>query len=206
MNRSLFTLTAIIACEAALAPVALAANSQSLPPDSVYHVEATLAPASGVSLEWRALHGKPRVVAMFYASCRAVCPMIVESARAVQRALPEAERGRVGFVLISMDPRRDSPAALAKLQAERHLDPSSWQLLQPGERDVRALAAVLGVRYRELADGEFNHTTTLVLLDAEGRVLARTENIGAAGDKTFSDAVRAAATGGRRPSAGPQGR
>ena len=199
MSRGLLSFTASIACAAALTPLTRAATADSLPPDSVYHVEATLAPASGESLEWRALRGKPRVVAMFYASCRAVCPMIVESARAVQRNLPEAERRRVGFVLISMDPRRDSPAALAKLQAERHLDPASWLLLQPGERDVRALAAVLGVRYRELADGEFNHTTTLVLLDAEGRVLARTESIGASGDKTFSDAVRAAATGRQEP-------
>ena len=199
MNRRLQVLTILLACAAGLAPVARAATAQSLPPDSVYHVEATLAPASGESLEWRALRGKPRVVAMFYASCRAVCPMIVESARAVQRALPEAERERVGFVLISMDPRRDNPAALAKLQAERHLDPASWLLLQPGERDVPAMAAVLGVRYRELADGEFNHTTTLVLLDAEGRVLARTENIGASGDKTFSDAVRATAAGRKSP-------
>jgi protein SCO1/2 len=128
----LLALPVLIAWAAGLSPVARAADAQSLPPDSVYNVEATLAPARGESLEWRALRGKPRVVAMFYASCRAVCPMIVESARAVQRALPEAERGRVGFVLISMDPRRDSPAALARLQAERHLDPASWLLLQPG--------------------------------------------------------------------------
>ena len=199
MNLRLLALTALIACTAGPAPVVRAGVTHSLPPDSVYHVVAMLAPASGQALEWRALRGKPRVVAMFYASCRAVCPMIVESARAVQRSLSEAERGRVGFVLISMDPRRDNPAALAKLQTERHLDPASWLLLQPGERDVRALAAVLGVRYRELADGEFNHTTTLVLLDAEGRVLARTENVGAAGDKAFSDAVRAAATGRQAP-------
>jgi protein SCO1/2 len=199
LNLRLLALAALIACTAGPAPVVRAGATQSLPPDSVYHVEASLAAASGQALEWRALRGKPRVVAMFYASCRAVCPMIVESARAVQRSLPEAERGRVGFVLISMDPRRDNPAALAKLQTERHLDPASWLLLQPGERDVRALAAVLGVRYRELADGEFNHTTTLVLLDAEGRVLARTENVGAAGDKAFSDAVRAAATGRQAP-------
>jgi protein SCO1/2 len=199
LNLRLLALTALIACTAGPAPVVRAGVTHSLPPDSVYHVEASLAAASGQALEWRALRGKPRVVAMFYASCRAVCPMIVESARAVQRSLSEAERGRVGFVLISMDPRRDNPAALAKLQTERHLDPASWLLLQPGERDVRALAAVLGVRYRELADGEFNHTTTLVLLDAEGRVLARTENVGAAGDKAFSDAVRAAATGRQAP-------
>jgi protein SCO1/2 len=178
-----------------LVPASRAADPKPLPPESVYHVDATLVPAGGGTLEWRALRGKPRVVTMFYASCRAVCPMIVESARAVQRSLPVAERGRVGFVLISMDPRRDSPDALARVQSERHLDPGSWLLLQPGERDVRPLAAILGVRYRELADGEFNHTTTLVLLDADGRVLARTENIGAAGDKAFSDAVRQSAAG-----------
>ena len=199
MNRRLRAFAAALSFAASLAPAARAAAVEPLPPDSVYHVEATLAAANGKSLEWRALRGTPRVVAMFYASCQAVCPMIVESARAVQRALPEAERGRVGFVLISMDPQRDSPAALAKLQAERHLDAASWLLLQPGERDVRALAAVLGVRYRELADGEFNHTTTLVLLDAEGRVIARTENVGAAGDKTFLDAVRTAAAGRQAP-------
>ncbi len=92
-----------------------------------------------------------------------------------------------------MDPARDTPETLAKVQRERHLDPPSWILLQPAAADVRPLAAILGVRYRALADGEFNHTTTLVLLDAEGRVLARTEQIGAAGDPEFAAAVRAAA-------------
>lgn len=196
MNRRLLALTAALACAAGSVPASRAGETKPLPPDSVYHVDATLVPAGGGSLEWRALRGQPRVVTMFYASCRAVCPMIVESARAVQRSLPAGERGRVGFVLVSMDPQRDDSGALARVQSERHLDPSTWLLLQPGEQDVRSLAAILGVRYRELADGEFNHTTTLVLLDADGRVLARTENIGAAGDKAFSDAVRAAAGGG----------
>ena len=120
--------------------------------------------------------------------------MIVESARAVQRSLPEPDRTRVGFVLVTMDPSRDTPETLAKVQHERHLDATSWMLLRPEPADVRPLAAILGVRYRQLADGEFNHTTTLVLLDGDGRVLARTEKIGAAGDPAFSEAVRAAAT------------
>jgi protein SCO1 len=172
---------------------AFGGDATPLPPDSVYHIDATLAPAGGGPVEWRSLRGKPRVVTMFYSTCRAVCPMIVESARAVQRSLPEPDRSRVGFVLVTMDPKRDNPATLAQVQAARHLDPPGWLLLQPREQDVRTLAAILGVRYRQLADGEFNHTTTLVLLDAEGRVLARTENIGAAGDQAFADAVRAAA-------------
>jgi protein SCO1 len=135
----------------------------------------------------------PRVVTMFYSTCRAVCPMIVESARAVQRGLPERDRARMGFVLVTMDPARDTPETLARVQRERHLDSPSWTLLRPAAADVRSLAAILGVRYRALADGEFNHTTTLVLLDAEGRVLARTEKIGAAGDPEFLEAARVAA-------------
>ena len=185
-----------------LASLAAATGSTDEPPlpgDSVYHVDATLTRASGDAIDWRALRGKPRVVTMFYSTCRSVCPMIVESARAVQRGIPAADRGRVGFVLLTMDPRRDTPEALATVQRERHLDPATWLLLQPDEADVRRLGAILGVRYRALADGEYNHTSTLVLLDADGRVLARTENIGSAGDPAFVEAVHAAAAAARKP-------
>ena len=58
------------------------------------------------------------------------------------------------------------------------------------EKGVRTLAALLGVRYRVLADGEFNHTSALILLDAEGRVVARTETLGSKPDPVFLAAVR----------------
>jgi len=193
VNGVLRVLGACLALSLPHSGVADDAGGTPLPADSVYQVDANLARTDGSQVEWRSLRGMPRVVTMFYSTCRAVCPMIVESARAVQRSLPEGDRAQVGFVLVSMDPARDTPAALAKAQRERHLDPESWLLLQPDPEDVRPLAAILGVRYRLLADGEFNHTTTLVLLDGDGRVLARTEKIGAAGDPAFGAAVRAAA-------------
>ena len=51
---------------------------------------------------------------------------------------------------------------------------------------------MLGIRYRELADGEFNHTSALVLLDSQGRVLARTERMGSQPDPEFLAVVRKA--------------
>lgn len=191
--RALWLIMASLAFASSMSANAGDAARTPLPPDSAYQVDATLMRAGRGEIEWRDLRGTPRVVTMFYSACRAVCPMIVESARAVQRGLPAADRGRVGFVLLTMDPARDTPVALATVQRDRHLDPATWLLLQPGESDVRTLAAILGVRYRALADGEFNHTTTLVLLDPDGRVLARTEKIGSAGDTAFVQAVRAAA-------------
>ena len=130
---------------------------------------------------------------MFYTSCQYICPLIVDSGKAIEKSLAPAERARVGLLLISMDPKRDTPAALMSVATKRKLDPARWTLARPAPDDVRSIAGVLGIRYRELADGEFNHTSALVLLDADGRILARTEQIGSRPDPEFVAAVRRAA-------------
>jgi protein SCO1/2 len=127
---------------------------------------------------------------MFYTTCRFVCPMIVDGAKSIQQSLSPDERARLGVTLISLDPKRDTPQVLARMQKERELDPASWTLARPDPQDVRAIAGLLGIRYRALADGEFNHTTVLVLLDADGRVIARTEGVGGLPDPAFLAAVR----------------
>ena len=62
---------------------------------------------------------------------------------------------------------------------------------QPQPADVRAIAGVLGVRYRVLDDGELNHTGVLVLLDAEGRVVARSSKTSGQVDPQFLTRTRA---------------
>jgi protein SCO1/2 len=48
------------------------------------------------------------------------------------------------------------------------------------------------VRYKQLPNGDFNHSSVLILLDADGRILARTEKIGSVPDPAFLAAVRKA--------------
>ena len=48
----------------------------------------------------------------------------------------------------------DDPAALTAVVDKRKLDASRWTLAAPPADEVRAVAGVLGVRYRKLADGE----------------------------------------------------
>jgi protein SCO1/2 len=194
------TLLAATGC--LLASLATAA----LPGDSVYQLPAALTDSNGTTLQWQDLRGKPRVASMFYTSCRYVCPLIVDSLKALERQLSDAERARIGFVLVSMDPARDTPEALARVVSERRLDPARWTLLRPRAEDLRAIAGILDVRYRGLADGELNHTTTLVLLDADGRVLARTDRVGAQGDPEFLAAVRKAIAGAPAVSGTASGR
>lgn len=175
----------------ALLPAA-AADPKPLPGNSVYQYQATLTDQSGRPVAWRGLRGKPRLVAMFYSNCPYMCPLIIEAGKGIDHALTPAERARLGVTMVSLDPKRDTPAALKALAAKRKVDPR-WQLLQPRPQDLRALAGLLQVRYRALADGEFNHTSAWILLDAEGRELARTEAMGPRPDPQFLAAVRKAA-------------
>ena len=190
MNASTWIRAALVGCLLATLPAV--AWQPPLPLDSVYQLDVELADQAGKRQPWRAQRGKPRLVAMFYTSCQYICPLIVESGKAIERQLTPAEQDRIGITLISMDPRRDTPKALAAVVAKRKLDTRRWTLASPRQDDVRQIAGVLGVRYRQLADGEFNHTSALVLLDAEGRVLARTEKMGSQPDPEFVASVRKA--------------
>ncbi|KAF1693129.1 SCO family protein [Pseudoxanthomonas koreensis] len=174
---------------AAPATTSAAATANALPGDSLYHLQAGLTDQHGKPLQWSDLRGQPQLVSMFYGNCHLMCPLILENAKALQKQLPEAERGRLGVAMLTLDPARDTPAAMAEV-AERHRTPEDWRYLVPAADDVRALASVLDVRYRFREDGSINHTSVLVLLDAEGRPLARSEVDGAAPDPAFLQQVR----------------
>ncbi len=51
---------------------------------------------------------------------------------------------------------------------------------------------LLDVQYRELDDGEFNHSSVITLLDPQGRVLARSSNLGGEPDAGFVETLRKA--------------
>jgi protein SCO1/2 len=158
--------------------------------DSVYQVPLPLVDQDGRAFDWSARRGHVQLVSMFYTSCQYICPLIVESGKAIERELSPAERARLRVLLVSMDPARDTPAALKRVAVQRKVDATRWTLARPRPQDVRALAGVLGIRYRQLEDGEFNHTSALVLLDGEGRVIARTERMGNRPDHEFVAAVK----------------
>lgn len=190
LDRVLLALGLALGLLAGHAPPAVAADAPpALPGDSLYHLQAGLTDQHGRALQWADLRGRPQLVSMFYANCHLMCPLILENAKAVQKQLPAATRERLGVAMVTLDPARDTPDAMAEV-AQRHRSPDGWRYLIPDPDDVRPLASVLDVRYRFREDGSINHTSVLVLLDADGRPLARSEVVGAAPDPVFLQQVR----------------
>jgi protein SCO1/2 len=166
----------------------------AVPPDSLFHVNPKLETADGRETTFAATGGRVQIVTMFYASCPMACPMIIGTLRNIDKALPVAERRNLGVLMVSIDPQGDSPAALKALAAEHRISDPRWTLARTTASDTRALAAALGIQYRALGNGDFDHSSTMVLLDAEGRVLARSSKLGVP-EPGFLDAIRKA-TGG----------
>ena len=52
------------------------------------------------------------VAAMMYSACTSVCPRVTEDMKVIAAQVSAVERPDVRFVLFSLDPDRDTPAAL----------------------------------------------------------------------------------------------
>lgn len=170
-----------------LVPSAWSAPTKELPlpANSIYQLSVPLTDQlgrSGKLGEWR---GKPVMISMFYSSCQFVCPRIVEALKRTEENLVT----KVPILMVSFDPARDDTAALKAMADERHIDSKFWTLARTDARNVRKLAAILGIQYRELDSGEFNHSSVIILLDAEGRVVGKTSTLGEA-DPAFVKLVR----------------
>jgi protein SCO1/2 len=189
LRRLLVPLLALVACAAAVAGTPPA---KPLPGDSVLRLADRYTDQDGRAFTLAQRRGKPQLVAMFYSSCKYACPLLIDSGKGVEHALTPTERGKLQILFISLDPVRDQPKQLSALATQRKLDRTRWTLATTDAAGVRRTAAVLGVRYRQLADGEFNHSSQLILLDREGRVLARTERLGPVADPDFVAKVKAA--------------
>jgi protein SCO1/2 len=138
---------------------------------SIYDLDITLRDTQGTRISLDAARGAPVLVTMFYASCAVACPALIDE---VKRTLRDVARDDVRVLLVTFDPARDTPEKLAELARVHRLD-ERWILAAPDGDGARELAAAIGYRYRALDNGEFYHGATIVLLDGDGRPVAKTE-------------------------------
>jgi protein SCO1 len=157
---------------------------------SLYELDLALTDQGGRAQHLDLYRGRPTIVTLFYGSCPMACPLLIDTLRATEQALTNKARAEVRVLLVSVDPERDTPAALARLARERRIDLSRWTLARADAADVRLLAAALNIQYRRLPNGEFNHTSVLTLLDRQGGIVRQTGMIGRT-DAEFVDALRA---------------
>ena len=137
---------------------------------SIYQLDSKWTSDVGREVKLGVFAGRPQVVALFFTHCEHACPILVNDLRRVEAALPPKLRDRVDFLLVSIDTERDTPAVLHTYRESRKLPVERWSLLHGGADDVRELAALLGVNYRQDARGQYAHSNLITLLNERGEV------------------------------------
>ncbi len=170
-----------------------AQGAAALPSGSLYQSSVALTDQDGRVFHLADLKGSPVLISMFYSSCRMVCPMLFETIRSTLSRSGAAARSGVRVVMVTVDPDRDSVSVL-KSTAAAHGAGGQWRLARADGNGTREVAALLGVQYRRLASGDFNHSSAIILLDADGRIRARTNVLGAP-DPELVSAMRALLAG-----------
>ncbi len=170
-------------------PAAQSSDGDSLPPNSVYQLQVSVEDQFGEITGLDRYRGKPVLVTMFYASCPHVCPMLISTIKLTESKLSAAERADLRVLTISIDPDRDTPEKLRETMERHAAEASRWSMVRSDPGDLRAIAGVFGVRYKQLPDGEYNHTTRIILLDRDGTQVASTEQLGRH-DAAFLEAIK----------------
>lgn len=180
----------LLAGAACLPALAAASTASALPGDSLYRLNPHLTDQDGKPFELGWLQGGPVLVSMFYSSCQMVCPVLFETVAQTINSLPAPARDRIRILMVTFDPERDTVAVL-KDTATKHSCDQHWSIVRGSPAAVRQIAAALGVQYRRLASGEFNHSTSVLLLDTQGRITQRSGSLGAV-DPALVTALRQA--------------
>lgn len=158
-------------CQKELAP------GKPLTDGSIYQLESKWTSDVGREIRLGVLRGKPQVLVMFFARCEFACPILLHDLKKIEAALPEELRDQVGFTLVTFDVQNDTVEALHKFREAQALSPKRWTLLRGRPDDVRELAALLGINYRQDARGQFAHSNLITILDREGEIVQQVKGL-----------------------------
>jgi len=172
-------------------PVLKAAEApkNTLPENSIYQVQSEWINQNEKPVKLIDFKNKIVIASMIYMSCHSSCPLTVAKMKEIEKLLSPEVKSKVQFVLFTFDIKRDTPALMKKYATKHHLDLNQWNFLtNKDESNVRELSTLIDFKYKSLPNGEFEHSFAIVGLDAEGRILGRTE--GAQMDsKVFSELI-----------------
>ncbi len=127
----------------------------------------TLIDHRGRSISPETFKGRPVVMTFVYANCHASCPILIERLKALEARNADAS---VAFVAVSLDPERDTPAALAAAADHWGLG-ERWHLLTGEPRAVRELVRAHRVQWAALPGGEVAHENVVTFIDRRGRLV-----------------------------------
>lgn len=110
------------------------------------------------------------IVDFFFTHCPVICPRMTNSLKKVQASIPVSD---IMIRSISVDPGRDSAAALKKYAERFAVNTANWNLLTGEKKEIYKLARnsfFIVATDGDGGDNDFIHSEKLVLVDKQKRI------------------------------------
>jgi protein SCO1/2 len=115
--------------------------------------------------QWR---GKPLILTMEYSNCRFMCTTTFSKMKAIQD-IADQKKIQIDFMVVSLDPKNDTPQAWQQYRISRDVNRSNWHLLTGSETTTKEFANLIGIKYWTM-DEHILHDFKIVRLNAKGEV------------------------------------
>lgn len=169
------------------------AEATSISDKSIFVMNSKWNTEEGKSIVLADLKGDVLVMVMIYTSCQVACPRLVADMKALHDKVQKTTPEHVRYVLVSIDPERDTPEQLKAFAKTNKMDGEEWTFLQGTPETVREFANVLAVKYKEISPTDFSHSNIISVFNPSGELVHQMEGVGVNNDKT-TEIILATAT------------
>jgi protein SCO1/2 len=185
--RLLLSLAALVVIAGVVALVASGGSSKSKASTtkplahSAYKAEAELSPPTpappielrnyqGKEINLASYRGKAVLVTFLYTNCPDICPLITSNLRVAQNLMGRATASKVQIIAVSVDPKGDTPKAVAAFLA-RHEMTGRMQYLVGSAHELAGVWKAWGVgSERDAQQPQFiNHSGLIYGITASGK-------------------------------------
>ncbi len=162
----------VVAIAAVALPAASVRAQQETAPDF------TLTNQDGRQVSLRQFRGKLVLMNFIYTHCTDICPLAEAKLAKVQDDLKARGLfgGRVVFISMTFDPRRDTPTVMKTYAKRFRADLTGWQFLTGPPQIVDAVLKAYKIPVREVPKtGLFEHALPMLVIDQRGVMLGHYE-------------------------------
>lgn len=149
--------------------------------DTVWHQlpDFSLTNQNGKTVSWADMKGKVVVADFFFTHCPSICPFTTANMKRLQTSITNGNKfgdkrpDFIQFLSFSIDPERDSVAALKNWANRFTIDSSAWWLLTGNKKTIYDLCIndmKLGLIDGHSVDTNFIHTDEFVLIDGNRNI------------------------------------
>lgn len=170
MKTTLYILLALIT-------LSCSKKNDEISPDSIYNVTSEWENQNGKKITFSDLKDKVLVTAMIFTSCKTACPKLTAEMKNIFRKVGKTDPDDIQYVLISIDPKTDTPEVMKAYLNSHKFDDKEWTFIRSNEADTRELANIMAVKYKEITPIEFSHSNIISVYSKKGTLAYQKEGL-----------------------------